>query len=97
VEILVLSACRTAAGDDRAALGLAGVAIKAGARSALASLWYVSDEASADLMQAFYRTLRHGDASKAQAVRRAQLALLDNPRFRHPFYWAAFVLIGNWL
>lgn len=97
VEILVLSACRTAAGDDRAALGLAGVAIKAGARSALASLWYVSDEASADLMQAFYRTLRHGDASKAQAVRRAQLALLDNPRFRHPFYWGAFVLIGNWL
>ncbi|HEY0837695.1 MAG TPA: CHAT domain-containing protein, partial [Azospirillum sp.] len=97
VEMLVLSACRTAAGDDRAALGLAGVAIKAGARSALASLWYVSDEAAADLMQAFYRTLRDGDASKAQAVRRAQLALLDNPRFRHPFYWGAFVLIGNWL
>lgn len=49
VELLTLSACQTAAGDDRAALGLAGIAIKAGARSALASLWFVSDEAVSEL------------------------------------------------
>jgi len=58
VELLTLSACETAAGDDRAALGLAGVAVKAGARSALATLWSVNDEGSSDLVGDFYRTLR---------------------------------------
>lgn len=97
VELLVLSACQTAAGDERAALGLAGVAIKAGARSALASLWSVSDEASAQLMDDFYAQLRTEGLSKAESLRRAQAALIANPRYRHPFYWSAFVLIGNWL
>lgn len=97
VELLVLSACRTAAGDDRAALGLAGVAIKAGARSALASLWYVSDDASSDLMQAFYGALRAPGGSRADALRTAQRALLADARHRHPFNWSAFLLIGNWL
>ncbi|WP_156927169.1 CHAT domain-containing protein [Azospirillum halopraeferens] len=97
VELLVLSACRTAAGDDRAALGLAGVAIKAGARSALASLWYVSDDASAELMQGFYATLRRPGMSKAMALAGAQRSLMADPRFRHPYYWSAFLLIGNWL
>lgn len=97
VELLVLSACQTAAGDERAALGLAGVAIKAGARSALASLWSVSDEASAQLMEDFYRQLRTPGVTKAESLRRAQAALIANPRYRHPFYWSGFVLIGNWL
>jgi CHAT domain-containing protein len=92
-----LSACATAAGDERAALGLAGVAVKAGARSALASLWFVNDQASADLVGLFYEQLERGDLSKAQALRRAQLALLDDPRYRFPVYWAPFLLIGNWL
>ncbi len=96
LELLVLSACETAEGDERAALGLAGVAIKAGARSVMASLWAVSDRSTAELVPAFFQRLRDADASKAQALQSAQLTLLDHPRFSHPFYWAPFILIGNW-
>jgi CHAT domain-containing protein len=93
----VLSACETAAGDDRAALGLAGVAFRAGARSALATLWFISDESTALLVSDFYRNLRNSDLSKAEALRRAQRALIDSEEFQHPAYWAPFLLIGNWL
>ena len=96
VELLTLSACRTAAGDDRAALGLAGVAVKAGARSALATLWYINDEASSELVTGFYRALAAGAPSKAHALQAAQERLLSEPRYRHPGYWAPFLLIGNW-
>lgn len=97
VELLALSACRTAAGDERATLGLAGVAVKAGARSALATLWYVNDQASSLLVTDFYRHLRDGKVSKAKALQEAQKAVLADGRFRHPVYWAPFLLIGNWL
>jgi CHAT domain-containing protein len=97
LELLVLSACETASGDDRAALGLAGVALKAGARSALASLWYVSDEASGQLVVDFYRALRTGGRSKAQALQAAQRRLIAGQQYAHPAYWAPFLLIGNWL
>jgi len=93
----VLSACETASGDDRAALGLAGVALKAGARSAVASLWYVSDQAAGDLIIDFYRNLQSGKLSKAQALQAAQRQLIAGLRFSHPAYWAPFLLIGNWL
>jgi len=97
VELLTLSACQTAAGDDRAALGLAGVAVKAGARSAIASLWTVNDPASAQLVSGFYRELQNPALSKARALQRAQLGLMKDVRYRHPNYWSAFLLIGNWL
>ncbi len=97
IELLVLSACQTAAGDKRAALGLAGVAVRAGARSTLASLWSLDDESSALLMSQFYRELARNTVTKAEALRLAQLALLQNPRYEHPRYWAPFVLVGNWL
>lgn len=96
VDLLTLSACRTAAGDDRAALGLAGMAVKAGARSALATLWYVSDQASSMLVMEFYRVMSAGGVGKAAALREAQLKVLADPRYRHPSYWAPFLLIGNW-
>ena len=97
VELLTLSACQTAAGDDRAALGLAGVAVKAGARSALATLWFINDETTANLVAYFYQALRGEGVSKARALQRAQLQMLAERRFRHPAYWGAFLLIGNWL
>jgi CHAT domain-containing protein len=97
VELLTLSACQTAAGDDRAALGLAGVAIKAGARSALATLWTVNDPASALMVSDFYRHLHVTGVSKAKALQQAQLGVLKDIRYRHPNYWSAFLLIGNWL
>lgn len=96
VELLTLSACRTAAGDDRAALGLAGVAVKAGARSALATLWYVNDDASSLLVTQFYRAMSEGAPGKAHALRAAQEWLRADARYRHPGYWAPFLLIGNW-
>ncbi len=97
VELLTLSACQTAAGDDRAALGLAGIAIKAGARSALATLWYINDRASSILVSQFYKNLQDASISKAMALRQAQLRLLNDRRYRHPGYWSPFLLIGNWL
>lgn len=97
VELLTLSACQTAAGDDRAALGLAGVAVKAGARSAVATLWFINDQATASLVTEFYRQLRDPGASKAKALQQAQLLLLNDRRYQHPGYWAPFLLIGNWL
>ncbi len=97
LELLVLDACQTAAGDDRAALGLAGLALKAGARSALATLWSVSDQAAGPLVVDFYRQLRGGTESKARALQVAQRGLLADPLLSHPAYWAPFLLIGNWL
>ena len=97
LELLTLSACQTAVGDDRAALGLAGVAIKAGARSALATLWFINDEASATLIAEFYRQLRDPSKSKADALQRAQLKLLGDRVYEHPAYWSPFLLLNNWL
>ena len=145
IELLVLSACQTAAGDDRAALGIAGIAIESGARSTLASLWSVNDEATAELMTYFYQELvkeRNQDnkgnkgnkrvTTKAEALRLAQERFLsgklkpqqeaqqkpnqeqeqdsnqqteqdpnqeanvDPDIYKHPYYWASFVLVGNW-
>ncbi|EAW34052.1 CHAT domain-containing protein [Lyngbya sp. PCC 8106] len=97
IELLVLSACTTATGDERAGLGLAGVAVRAGARSTVASLWAVNDKATADLMTAFYQELSNPNLTKAEALRRAQVSILQQPDYAHPYFWAAFVLVGNWL
>jgi CHAT domain-containing protein len=97
IELLVLSACQTATGDKRAALGMAGVAVRSGARSTLASLWSVSDRSTASLMIEFYRELGKPGVTKAEALRRAQVALLHQDDYTSPYYWAPFVLLGNWL
>jgi len=97
IELLVLSACETASGDKRAALGLAGMAVRAGARSTLATLWSVNDRATAKLMSDFYDELSNQHLTKANAVRQAQLSLLHTRGYEHPFYWASYVLLGNWL
>jgi CHAT domain-containing protein len=98
VELLALSACETATGDDRAALGLAGVALKAGARSTLATLWSVHDESTAILIGEFYSQLAGTPAiSKAHAMQLAQLKVLHDSRFEHPGYWSPYLIIGNWL
>lgn len=97
VELLTLSACQTALGNERAALGLAGVAVKAGVRSAIATLWYVDDEATSIAIREFYRQLRKPGMSKARALQNAQKSLIARPRFWQPIYWAPFLLIGNWM
>ncbi|MBD1923601.1 CHAT domain-containing protein [Microcoleus sp. FACHB-831] len=121
VDLLVLSACQTALGDRKAELGFAGLALQSGVKSALASLWYVSDEGTLGLMTNFYEQLRKAPI-KAEALRQAQLAMikgdvrlengylltpggkvqlppemanLKTTKLTHPYYWAAFTMIGN--
>ncbi|MFB2937599.1 CHAT domain-containing protein [Aerosakkonemataceae cyanobacterium BLCC-F154] len=100
VDLLTLSACETATGDKRAALGLAGVAIRAGASSTLATLWQIDDASTAEFMTLFYQKLSDRKLSKAEALRNTQIAFLTNyanSRYKHPFHWSAFILVGNWL
>ncbi len=114
LELLVLSACETATGNRRATLGMAGVAIRSGASSTVATLWSVDDRSTGKLVEAFYTNLKgaiekRDGTTKVQALRAAQLALLENklswngkpqPKdvdFSHPYYWAPFILLGNWL
>ena len=87
IELLVLSACRTALGDIEAELGFAGLAVNTGAKSVLASLWYVSDGGTLNLMGDFYRHLRDPDVTiKAEALRRAQIAMIRQERQGEEFW-----------
>jgi CHAT domain-containing protein len=127
LELLVLSACRTAIGDKEAELGFAGLALQSGAKSAIASLWYVSDAGTLALMTEFYQYLKVSQPKdppmiKAEALRLAQIAAIEgkvnieNGKLRtsrgetflppsipqlegknlsHPYYWAAFSIIGS--
>lgn len=97
IELLVLSACETAKGDELATLGIAGVAVRAGARSTLASLWSVDDEATRQLMIYFYQELAKNNVSKAEALRQAQIKISQQEIYSHPYFWSAFILVGNWL
>lgn len=123
VELLVLSACRTAVGDEEAEMGFAGLAVNSGVKSALASLWSVSDIATLALMAEFYQQLRVAPI-KAEGLRQTQIGMLrgdvrfedgklrgpmlgegvalptklaavGNTDFKHPFFWAAFTMIGS--
>jgi len=121
VELLVLSACETALGDKEAELGFAGLAVKSGVKTALASLWRASDTGTLGLMNEFYNQLRQVRI-KSEALRQAQIAMINgqmrvengavlgagepidlppelanlrNQDFSHPYYWAAFTLIGS--
>jgi CHAT domain-containing protein len=80
VDLLVLSACQTAIGDQQAELGFAGLAVQSGVRSALASLWYVSDTGTMGLMSEFYRAIAAAP-TKAEALRQAQIAMLRGAVF----------------
>ncbi|MEW6496072.1 MAG: CHAT domain-containing protein [Cyanobacteriota bacterium] len=97
IDLLVLSACRTATGNDRAVLGIAGTAVRAGARSAIAGLWSLADSSSVEFTETLYQNLGKPNVTRAEALRQAQLALLYNEKYFHPRYWAPYVLIGSWL
>ncbi len=97
LELLVLSACQTALGDNRATLGLAGMTVAAGANSSIGTLWQVSDESVINFMEHFYQELAKPDVSKAEAVRIAQQALFADARYKNPYYWSPFIFVGNWL
>jgi CHAT domain-containing protein len=93
--LAVLSACETALGEQvpgAALITLAAAFSQAGAQSIIASLWKVNDATTRDFMVTFYRTLE--SAGRVEALQRAQLTILRNPATAHPYYWAAFILIG---
>jgi CHAT domain-containing protein len=94
IKLLVLSACETATGDPLAALGLAGMAVKAGVKSTLASLWFADDQYSAEIMSSFYQELSQG-TTKAKALQKAQIAVLRQEK--RPYLWSSFILLGDWL
>ncbi|WP_250565627.1 CHAT domain-containing protein, partial [Adonisia turfae] len=96
LDLITLTACQTATGDDRATLGLAGVAIQSGARSAIASLWNLNDKAAATFSSQFYSYLQDPNISKAQALQKAQIDLINAELGGHPGKWAPLVLVGNW-
>jgi len=97
VELLTLSACQTALGNERAAMGLAGVAVKAGVKGAIATLWFVDDEATSIAIREFYRQLTKPGLTKAQAMQNVQKKFINQRRYWHPLYWAPFLVIGNWM
>ena len=107
VELLALTACETAAGDDRVTLGLAGVALQVGVKSAIASLWSVDDESTSQLVKEFYTNYRNAGMSIAQALQKAQIKMINakklppsegiNSTYDNPAYWAPIIVIGNWL
>ncbi|MBE8968079.1 CHAT domain-containing protein [Nostocales cyanobacterium LEGE 12452] len=96
IELLVLSACETAKGNKQSAMGIAGMAATAGARSTVATLWRVDADSTALLMQEFYKGLNSG-LPKAEALRQAQLSLLSNSKYKKAYYWGGFLLVGIWL
>jgi CHAT domain-containing protein len=96
LDLLVLSACETAVGDDQASMGLAGAAVQAGALSAIASLWQVNDTGTAELMKQFYSRYSRRQ-SRSGALREAQLAMIESGGGNaDPGVWAAFTLLGAW-
>jgi CHAT domain-containing protein len=97
IDLITLSACQTAEGDDRSPLGISGIAIKSKVHSALGSLWSVSDEATAKLMSTFYQTLKIPGMGKAKALQQAEISLLKQQEFSDPSFWSPFVLVGDWL
>lgn len=94
LDLIFLSACESAKGDGRSQLGLAGLATQAGAKNAIASLWLVESESTSLLAQEFYRKLSTG-VSYAEALQQAQLKLKNTPKFKHPYHWAPFILLGG--
>ncbi|MEM7593160.1 MAG: CHAT domain-containing protein [Cyanobacteria bacterium P01_A01_bin.83] len=95
IELLILSACKTAQGDGQGALGLAGMALRSGARSTIGSLWSISDESTAKLIEEIYQQLKLAK-NKGEVLRQAQLALLKSQEYSHPYFWSPYVLVGNW-
>jgi CHAT domain-containing protein/tetratricopeptide (TPR) repeat protein len=98
-DLVVLSACQTALGKAIKGEGLVGLArafMYAGAPRVVASLWQVSDLATAELMKKFYRGMLHDRLPPAAALRAAQLEMSSDPRWASPYYWAGFVLQGDW-
>ena len=101
VDLLTLSACETAMGgataDGREIEGFGWLAQRQGAKSVLATLWSVADDSTGEFMSELYRLRQQEHINKAAALQRAQIGFIESSDYAHPFYWAPFILMGNWL
>jgi CHAT domain-containing protein/tetratricopeptide (TPR) repeat protein len=98
-EVVVLSACQTGLGKEIRGEGLVGLTrgfMYAGAQRVVASLWQVDDRATAQLMKYFYQAMLREGLRPAAALRRAQIELMKEKRWSSPYFWAAFVMQGEW-
>jgi CHAT domain-containing protein len=98
-DLVVLSACNTALGQDVRGEGLIGIVrgfMYAGAARVVASLWKVDDEATAELMKRFYRNMLQENMPAAAALRAAQIEMWQQMQWQSPYFWAAFTLQGEW-
>ena len=93
VELVTLSACQTAKGNDRSPLGMSGLIVRAGVKSTIGSLWPVSDKAAQQFFSTFYKIYQTSGITKVQAVQQAQIELMKN---NAPVDWAPFILVGEW-
>jgi tetratricopeptide (TPR) repeat protein len=100
-DLVALSSClapgKWSSGSTNGLVGLARAFLFAGTDSIILSVWQVNDESTAKLFIQMYRNLKNGNGSKAEALRDAKLTLLNNAGTAHPYYWAPFVLMGNWM
>ena len=97
--LVMLSACETGLGKEKRGEGVIGLTrafMYAGAPTVGVSLWSVADKSTADLMTDFYKRMLTGSSSPAASMRAAQVAMIDGKKYSAPFYWAPFLLIGNW-
>jgi CHAT domain-containing protein len=98
-ELVVLSACDTALGEEIEGEGIVGIVrgfMYAGSKRVVASFWQVADAATSELMNRFYVEMLTNGLAPSDALRRAQLYIMSQPKWHHPFYWAAFSLQGEW-
>jgi CHAT domain-containing protein len=98
-ELVVLSACDTALGEDIEGEGIVGIVrgfMYAGSKRVVASLWQVADAATSELMNRFYVEMLTNGLTPSDALRRAQLHVMNQRKWHHPFYWAAFSFQGEW-
>ena len=101
VDLLTLSACDTGVGGGRDITGkeiegFGVIAQQQGAKGVLATLWPVADGSTAKLLSTMYQRRQSQGLSKIEALRQAQLAMMSQTKYAHPFYWAPFILLGNW-
>ena len=101
VDLLTLSACDTGLGggrdeQGREIEGFGVIAQQQGAKAVLATLWPVADHSTATLMADLYRRRQSDSVTKIEALRQAQIALQSQEKYSHPYYWAPFILMGNW-
>jgi CHAT domain-containing protein len=98
-SMLVLSACQTGLNKQKPGdelIGLTRAFLYSGTKSIMVSLWSVSADSTLKLMESFYKKIKNEKMSKAEALQKAQIEMMQDARYAHPYYWAPFLLIGDW-